>query len=85
MKSIDIIRHRLCNQQIAGTRFHRPEEIVKGLGAVQAQDYTGGLWGIGLRLPGSTSDDIEKAIANRKILRTWPMRGTLHSVPARDA
>ena len=85
MKSIDIIRYRLHNQQIAGTKFRKPEEIVEGLGAVQAQDYSGGLWGVGLRLPGSKLVDIEKALVDRKIIRTWPMRGTLHFVPARDA
>lgn len=85
MKSIDIIRYRLHNQQIVGTEFHKPEEIVDALGAVQAQDYSGSLWGIGLRLPGTTVDDIEKALNERKIVRTWPMRGTLHFAPARDA
>lgn len=85
MTVIDIIRYRLCNQQIACIRFRRPEEIVEWQGAVQAQDYPGGLWGIGLRLPGTTLDDIEKALTDRKIIRTWPMRGTLHFVPARDA
>ena len=85
MKSSDIIRYRLYNQQIARPKFHKPEEIVEWQGAVQAQDYSGGLWGIGLRLPGSTLDDIEKALIDRKIIRTWPMRGTLHFVPAQDA
>jgi hypothetical protein len=85
MKSSDIIRYRLHNQQISCTKFRRPEEIVEWLGAVQAQDYSGGLWGVGLRLPGSTLIDIEKALIDRKIIRTWPMRGTLHFVPARDA
>ena len=85
MKSTDIIRYRLHNQQIAGTKLRNPLEIVERLGAVQAQDYSGGLWGIRLRLPGSKLVDIEKALINRKIIRTWPMRGTLHFVPARDA
>ena len=85
MKSSDIIRYRLYNQQIARTKFRKPDEIVDALGAVQAQDYSGGLWGIGLRLPGSTLVDIEKVLIDRKIIRTWPMRGTLHLVPAQDA
>jgi len=85
MKSTDIIHYRLYNQQIAGTKFRKPEEIVDALGAVQAQDYSGGLWGVGLRLPGSTLADIEKALNERKIIRTWPMRGTLHLIPAQDA
>jgi len=66
MKSSDIIRYRLYNQ-LVGTKLHKPEEIVEALGAVQSQDYSGGLWGIGLRLPGSTLDDIERALNARKI------------------
>ena len=54
------------------------------LGAVQAQDYANALWAIGLRLPSSTEADIEQAIHERAIVRTWPMRGTLHFVPAAD-
>jgi hypothetical protein len=51
---------------------------------VQAQDYLGALWAIGLRLPGARESDIEKALAERSILRTWPARGTLHFVAAAD-
>ena len=72
MKRSDIIRYRLHNQQISGTKFRKPEEIVECLGAVQSQDYYGGLWGIGLRLPGLTLADIEKALNERKVVRTCP-------------
>lgn len=61
------------------------EDVVKHLGAMQAQDYPGALWSLGLRLPGSTISDIEQAVADGSIIRTWPMRGTLHFVPAKDA
>jgi hypothetical protein len=54
------------------------------MGAVQAQDYRGGLWGVGLRLRGGTEADVEAALAAREIVRTWPMRGTLHFVHAAD-
>ena len=54
------------------------------LGALQAQDYGGALWSIGLRMARSTECDIERAIAERAIVRTWPMRGTLHFVAAQD-
>ncbi len=46
------------------------------MGAVQAQDFAGANWAVGLRLPGATERDIERAIADREIVRTWPMRGT---------
>ena len=55
------------------------------LGAVQAQDYLGALWAIGLRMAGGDERDIERALADRSIIRTWPLRGTLHFVAANDA
>ena len=53
--------------------------------ALQGQDYAGAKWSLGLRLPGSTDAEIEKAIAERVIVRTWAMRGTLHLLAAEDA
>jgi hypothetical protein len=80
----DIAQRRLRTQQIARHDFGTAAEVVGWLGAVQAQDYPGGKWAIGLRLPDATDDDIERAIAERAIVRTWPMRGTLHFVAAAD-
>jgi len=79
-----MVHCRLINQQIVGAKFTRPAESVSWLGAMQAQDYLGALWAIGLRSPNSTETDIEKAIADRTIIRTWPMRGTLHFVAPAD-
>ena len=55
------------------------------LGAIQAQDYPGALWSIALRTQAATRADVEHAISARTIVRTWPMRGTLHFIPAIDA
>jgi len=52
---------------------------------MQAQDYQGALWSIALRTAGATRVDVERAITEGTIVRTWPMRGTLHFVPAVDA
>ncbi|RYG75336.1 winged helix DNA-binding domain-containing protein [bacterium] len=84
MNNRELLLNRLSNQQIANPSLNTPAEVVTHLGAFQAQDYEGALWSIGLRLPGSTRADIVRAIENREIVRTWPMRGTLHFVPARD-
>lgn len=81
----DIIQLRLMNQQMVKSRFKKPEQIVSWLGAVQAQDYPGGLWGVGLRMENATEQMVEKAVIDKKIVRTWPMRGTLHFVAAEDA
>jgi hypothetical protein len=80
----DLINTRLKNQLISDSKFSTAEQIVSHLGAVQAQDYYGSLWAIGLRLKNSSQESIEKEIVNRKIVRTWPMRGTLHFVTAKD-
>ena len=60
-------------------------EVVTHLGAMQAQDNASGMWSLGLRLLGSTVTDVTAALEQREALRTWPMRGTVHLVPARDA
>jgi hypothetical protein len=80
----EIAYFRLCNQQIAGAEFTTPGDVVGWLGAMQAQDYAGAKWSIGLRLPDATDETVEQAIANKTIIRTWPMRGTLHFVAAED-
>jgi hypothetical protein len=84
MTEAEIARFRLVNQQIAVSRCQDPAQVVSFLGAMQAQDYLGTLWAIGLRLPGATENDVERAIADRTIVRTWPLRSTLHFVAAAD-
>ena len=46
------------------------------IGAVQAQDYAGALWAVGMRTSGATEADVEQAVTARTIVRTWPLRGT---------
>ncbi|WP_368660281.1 winged helix DNA-binding domain-containing protein [Verrucosispora sp. NA02020] len=60
-------------------------EVVEWFGAMQAQEINSGLWSLGVRLPGATQTDVHAALERREALRTWPMRGTIHLVPARDA
>lgn len=84
MTPAQILQLRLYNQQIAATKFKKPEDVVGWLGAVQAQDFAGAKWSVGLRLPGSTDEDIEQAITTGKIIRTWTQRGTLHFMAAKD-
>jgi len=85
MANQEIAALRMANQRISGDRFDRPEEVVRWMGAVQAQEYQHALWAVGLRTKSATAEDVEQAIADGKIVRTWPMRGTLHFVPAEDA
>jgi hypothetical protein len=84
MASIDLTRLRLHNQGIFTPTFDTPAEVVSWLGAVQGQEYNQSLWGIGLRMRDATEATIEAAIADKSIVRTWFMRGTLHFVPGAD-
>jgi hypothetical protein len=61
-----------------------PREVVSHLVCVQAQNYLGALWAIGLRTRSATEAGVERAIANREIVRTFPLRATLHFVAAED-
>lgn len=76
---------RLRNQQIAQSRFQQPDAVVAWLGAMQGQDYAGVKWSVGLRLPGSTDADVERAISDARLVRSWVMRGTLHLMAGADA
>jgi hypothetical protein len=84
MSALDIVRYRLHHQRISNHDFQSAEQVVSWMGAVQAQDFLGALWAVGLRLRGSSEGDIEQALGEGSIVRTWPMRGTLHFVAAAD-
>lgn len=79
-----LTQHRLTHQHLSGSLFGKPADVVNYMGAMQAQDYLGSLWAIGLRTKKATEADIEKEIARKTIVRTWPMRGTLHFVSAEN-
>jgi len=70
---------------LAGRRPGSVAGVVEWFGAMQAQDLASGLWSLGVRLPGLTSTDVVAALERGEAVRTWPMRGTLHLVPGRDA
>jgi hypothetical protein len=81
-----IARERLANQGISSPRRGRAEDVVTWLGAVQAQEYLPAKWALALRMRGgATNDEIERALDDRRIIRTHVMRPTWHFVPAADA
>ena len=78
--SIDVARARLANQRLTGERFAAPEDVVRWLGAVQAQDYAGAKWAVAQRTAGCGDADVERACAEGRILRTHVLRPTWHFV-----
>jgi hypothetical protein len=81
----EILRRRLAAQRISTGTLADPAAVVSWLGALQAQDYLAALWAVGVRTRRAREEEVERAIADRHIVRTWPMRGTLHFVAAKDA
>ena len=84
MADAGIAHRRVASQRIAAGRFDEPADVVRWLGALQAQDYNQSLWGIGARVNDATAKGVERAIADRQIVRTWLMRGTIHFAAAED-
>lgn len=82
--SPDIISERLSNQRLIKPGRTKPEQIVAWMGAMQAQDYAGAKWGIGLRAPGCQDADVDEAFNSGKILRTHVLRPTWHFVAPAD-
>lgn len=76
---------RLAAQHVAKPALASPRAVVSHLGALQAQDHAAALWAIGLRMRKPRLAAVHRAIARGDIVRTWPMRGTLHFVAATDA
>lgn len=84
MTKTEIIKYRLLNQQIAETKFTKPNEIVAWLAAMQSQEFAMAKWAIGLRLKGLKDADVEKAFNKGEILRTHILRPTWHFITPKD-
>lgn len=84
MAATAIALQRLYQQRLSQNPFATPGEVVAWLGAVQAQDYLGAKWALGLRMQNATDDVIERAFTDGTILRTHVMRPTWHFVTPAD-
>ena len=80
-----LLRERLRNQRLIGAaRRSTPEDVVSRLGAVQAQDFAGGKWTVGLRSPALTDAVVQAAFDAGRLLRTHVLRPTWHFVTPGD-
>lgn len=82
MPNLNIAHRRLYNQRINNPIFEQPDEVVRWLGAIQAQEYGPSLWSLGLRMQQADETIVEAAVAEGRILRTHLLRPTWHSVTA---
>ncbi|MEO8898096.1 MAG: winged helix DNA-binding domain-containing protein [Candidatus Dormibacter sp.] len=85
MRGIDLVRERLRNQWLHGAPSgSRAPEVVRWLGAVQAQDYGAAKWGVAQRAGDLSGTDLDMALADGSILRTHILRPTWHFVLPAD-
>jgi hypothetical protein len=86
MTSKEIVLRRLAGQglSVPVPRFSSAEEVVRWMGCVQAQDFSMGKWGVGLRLLGAKDAAVEADFDAGRILRTHVLRPTWHFVLPED-
>lgn len=80
----DVVSQRLDNHKLSSSEFKKPVDVVRWLGAVQAQDYNGAKWALALRMRAATDAAVEEAFNAGQILRTHLMRPTWHFVAPDD-
>lgn len=85
IKRSDIARLRLYNQQLVEPSLSTPAEVVRWFGAVQSQDLAASLYAIGLRMRSASESLVERSLTEGCIVRSWPMRRTIHCMAAEDA
>ncbi|MFJ6532066.1 winged helix DNA-binding domain-containing protein [Microbacterium sp. NPDC091662] len=89
MKTATLRAERLRSHRLRSHRLTAPTTTVTAAAqhmlAVQSQDFTAGRWALAVRTRGEAAlRDVDRAFDRGDIVRGWTMRGTLHTVPARD-
>src|SRR6478736_6555079 len=88
MKKIDdlpgVIHNRLANQLLTTRGLEHATDVVRLLGAVQAQDYAGAKWALAQRMREATDASIERELSAGHILRTHVLRPTWNFVAPAD-
>ncbi|WP_336028956.1 winged helix DNA-binding domain-containing protein [Geodermatophilus sp. FMUSA9-8] len=75
---------RLVAQRVTGPPFPDAAAAVRGLLALQGQELPGALTSVALRTADRSRAGVEAALAGGAVVRSWPMRSTLHLTPAED-
>lgn len=84
-RPVQLVAERCGAQLLSGPRAATPADVVRRLLAVQGQDPRGVRLAIRARTAGLTAADVDHAMtADRSLLITWLVRGTLHLVAAED-
>lgn len=75
---------RLVAQRLVGPAAATATDAVRWMTAVQGQDLAGATTSIALRTTSRSRPEVDAAMDAGEVVRSWPMRGTLHVVAAED-
>ena len=75
---------RLINQQLIAPEFNTPTEVVRYMGAMQAQEYRMMRWAVAMRTRKPSLKAFKKAFDEGQIIRLHLMRGTWQLICAED-
>lgn len=84
MKTADIGRRRMHGLRLWGAPCKSPAEVLRTLGAMQAQEFAVAKWSIAQRTTGATNDSLAKRFDDGAFLRTHVLRPTWHFVLPSD-
>ncbi|MDF8263244.1 winged helix DNA-binding domain-containing protein [Luteipulveratus flavus] len=79
----DVARMRLVAQRLVPPATH-VADVVSWMGCTQAQDLGAARTAVALRVGASSYAPVHEALDAGTVVRSWPMRGTLHLVAAPD-
>lgn len=85
MASTSLTDLRLAAHRLGGAACADAARAAAWQGAMQAQDFASSRLAVALRTEGGTEEGVQEALRERRIVRTWAMRGTLQLVAAEDA
>ena len=84
MRADEIITRRMHNNHLWGPPLGHPGDVVRRLGAMQAQEFVPAMWSVAQRSNKANIHDIERLFSEGAILRTHLLRPTWHFVFAED-
>lgn len=82
--SAAVLRERIARQGLIARPAPTVVRAAALTTAIQAQDPPASRLGIRVRQPDATDASVLAAIADRRVVRTWLMRGTIHLVDTAD-
>ncbi len=80
-----VLAWRMRRQFLDRKNSQPAETIVRRLCGIQSQVKSYAELAVAVRSTSPSKDAVERAVASKKLMRTWAMRGTLHTLSPQDA